>query len=140
MVSRRDFVLSGFAISALPALSTATLARPVKAAEPLLPELALAPLYKVIYDRRFPASVVYGLEAERRGLSTHAINGDMTNIWYHELHPRWKQNPAAIAGLTAHGPLFCLERLAWDFKMRVIFREPRADGLTSWVIAPRSAL
>jgi hypothetical protein len=115
-------------------------ARSQTPAEPLLPELALAPLYKVIYDRRFAASVTYGAVAARRGLSTHAINGDMTGIWYHDLHPRWKQGPAAIAGLTAHGPLFCLERLSWDFQMRVVFREEREDGLISWVIAARSAV
>jgi len=140
MVSRREFVLSGIAISALPVLSTMAPARSQTPAEPLLPELALAPLYKVIYDRRFAASVTYGAVAARRGLSTHAINGDMTGIWYHDLHPRWKQGPAAIAGLTAHGPLFCLERLSWDFQMRVVFREEREDGLISWVIAARSAV
>jgi hypothetical protein len=138
MVNRREFVFSGIAISALPVLST--MARARTHAEPLLPELARAPLYKVIYDRRFAASVTYGEEAARRGLSTHGINGDMTGIWYHDLHPRWKQGPAAIAGLTAHGPLFCLERLSWDFQMRVVFREEREDGLISWVIAPRSAV
>jgi hypothetical protein len=140
MVSRREFVLSGIAISALPALSTMAPARSRTPAEPLLPELALAPLYKVIYDRRFAASVIYGEQAARRGLSTHAINGDMTGLWYHDLHPRWKQGPAAIAGLTAHGPLFCLERLSWDFQMRVVFRAEREEGLISWVIAPRSAV
>jgi hypothetical protein len=43
----------------------------------------------------------------------HAIRGDITDLWFHDLDLRWKQGPAPIAGLTTHGPLFCLERLAW---------------------------
>jgi hypothetical protein len=45
--------------------------------------------------------------------------------------------------LTAHGPLFCLERLAWDHGMRVIARveQSRENGedLFSWVIAPKDS-
>jgi hypothetical protein len=46
----------------------------------------------------------------------------MTDLWFHDLYARWKKGPAAVAGLTAHGPIFCLERLAWDQGMRVTFR------------------
>jgi hypothetical protein len=59
------------------------------------------------------------------------MGGDMTRFWYDDLYHRWQQGQAAIAGLTAHGALFCLERLAWDQRMRVIFRAehaPAADG------------
>ena len=55
----------------------------------------------------------------------------MTDLWYRELHPHWQKTPMPIVGLTAHGPLFCLERLAWDHRMRVVFRaehEYRGDG------------
>jgi hypothetical protein len=52
----------------------------------------------------------------------HSIRGDITDLWFHDLDARWKQSPAAIAGLTAQGALFCLERLAWDHGMRVVFR------------------
>ena len=31
-------------------------------------------------------------------------------------------SPLPIAGLTTHGPLFCLERFAWDHGLRVSFR------------------
>jgi hypothetical protein len=72
----------------------------------------------------------------------HGFDGDITNIWYHDLQPRWQKAPAAIAGLTAHGALFCLERLAWDVGMRVVARaEQNFEGhetLYSWVIAPRA--
>jgi hypothetical protein len=58
---------------------------------------------------------------KRLGVAVHAIKGDITDFWLHGLDPRWKKAPVAIAGLTAYGPLFCLERLAWDHSMRVVF-------------------
>jgi hypothetical protein len=80
------------------------------------------PLYKVVYDTRFAAGVEFARRASARGLSVHAIDGDMTRFWYDDLYHRWRQGPAAIAGLTAYGALFCLEQLAWDQRMRVVFR------------------
>jgi hypothetical protein len=59
---------------------------------------------------------------QRHGVAAHAIEGDMTRFWYDELYHVWQTRPAAIAGLTAHGPLFCFEQLAWDRGMRVVFR------------------
>jgi hypothetical protein len=79
-------------------------------------------LYKVVYDTRFPASVAFARRAEARGLAVQPISGDMTRFWYDDLYHRWQQSPAAIGGLTAHGALFCLERLAWEQRMRVVYR------------------
>jgi hypothetical protein len=135
MVSRREFVLSGIAVSAIPVVAGGT---SVRSTAPAHPELGARPLYKVIYDQRFPTSVAYGREAMRRGLAVEAIRGDMTDLWYRDLYPQWKKAPVAIAGLTAHGPIFCLERLSWDFEMRVAFREDRPGELISWIIAPRT--
>jgi len=134
MNSRREFLQAGLAASLIPVVGSAS-------------EASHAPLpyYKVIVDERFPASVAYGEELKARGAAVHAIRGDITDLWYHDLDLRWKQQgPAAIAGLTAHGPLFCLERLAWDHGMRVVSRIEQAardhDGepLISWVIAPKN--
>jgi hypothetical protein len=134
MVSRREFVLSGIAVSALPLAASRAAAR---SSADTVPGLGAPSLYKVIYDERFPASVAYGHEALRRGLAVQAIRGDITDFWYYDLYPRWQQAPVAIAGLTAHGPIFCLERLSWDFGMRVAFREQRSDDLIAWMIAPK---
>ncbi len=131
MVTRRDIVLGAMAASVLPGFAGA-LASP-SAIRGLAGESAL---YKVIYDERFPLSVAFGREAMRSGLAVHAIRGDMTDLWYDDLYLQWRRQPVAIAGLTAHGPLFCLERLAWDFGMRVRTREARPGALISWVIAP----
>jgi len=79
-------------------------------------------LHKVLYDRRFAASMVFGVEAARAGLATYPFDGDITGFWYHELYPLWRERTAPIAGMTAQGTVFCLERLAWDAGMRVTFR------------------
>ena len=79
-------------------------------------------IYKVIFDQRVAEAREFGREMLQLGLAVQPIDGDMTNLWYDDLYPRWRQSPVAIAGLTAHGPLFCLERLAWDFGMRVVLR------------------
>jgi len=128
MSSRREFLQMGVAALALPISAHAALS---PASSILDREPAATPLYKVIFDERFSSSRAFAEEAERLGFSIHGIKGDMTDVWYHDLYARWKEGPVAIAGLTAHGPIFCLERLAWDQRMRVVFRADhryRADG------------
>ncbi|HLF13166.1 MAG TPA: hypothetical protein VJA26_18345 [Gammaproteobacteria bacterium] len=120
MTNRREFLQIGIAASALPFASQA--ARAAGIAQPELADSDVLPLYKVIYDLRFADSVAFARRAETLGMVVHAIEGDMTRFWFDDLHHRWRRGPAAIAGLTAHGPLFCLERLAWDQGMRVVFR------------------
>ena len=136
MASRREFIQAGIAASVLPMIVSAR-------------EISRQPLfgarsfYKVIFDQRFPASVAFAREMTQLGATVHAIDGDITDLWFHDLHAAWTKQPVAIAGLTAHGPLFCLERLAWDHGMRVTFRAqhplPNADAepLYSWMIAPQ---
>ena len=46
----------------------------------------------------------------------------MTGLAFGDLSQQWLRPPAPIAGLTARGRPFCLERLAWDHGMRVVFR------------------
>jgi hypothetical protein len=120
MKSRREFLQMGVAALSLP-IAAGTKA----AASPSVPsKQATAPvqLYKVVFDTRFSDSVSFAEEAGRLGATIHGIRGDMTDLWYYDLDARWKKSPVAIAGLTAHGPLFCLEQLAWNHRMRVVFR------------------
>src|SRR5262245_44331745 len=119
MVSRREILQTGIAVGSLPIATSAAWATGDAARTAPLPALHF---YKVIFDQRFAASRLFGREAARRGAAVHAIDGDITDVWYHDLHARWRAGPAAIAGLTAHGAIFCLERLAWDVGMRVVFR------------------
>lgn len=143
MTSRREFLQIGIAASTLP-LATGV-ARAAGLGEiGAAPRLELVPLYKIVYDTRFPASVAFGRRAAALAVDVHAIDGDMTRLWFDDIYHRWKQGPAAIAGLTAHGPLFCFERLAWDHGLRVVFRAEhgRDEGglLANAVSGPRSML
>jgi hypothetical protein len=136
MTSRREVLKVGFAASAVLPLGVRAGSVAVDG-----PPAEAVMLYKVLYDTRFPESVAFARRAALRGLSVFAMAGDMTRFWYDDLYHRWRQGPVAIAGLTAHGALFCLERLAWEQRMRVIHRarvdaEPQSQPLFSWVIAP----
>jgi hypothetical protein len=136
MTSRREFLKGGLVASALPMSAYAELASEVTPA-------ATVPLYKVLYDTRFEASVAFARRAAARGLVVHAIAGDMTGFWYDDLYHRWRHGPAAMAGLTAHGALFCLERLAWEQRMRVVFRgehSAAADGCVAHRLEGPAAL
>jgi hypothetical protein len=121
MTNRREFLQIGIAATALPLASRVALsATPAGTATATTTPVSL---YKAIYDPRFPESVAYGHQMEAQGIATQAIaKGDMTDFWYTELDPLWRKSPLAIAGLTAHGPLFCFEQLAWQHGMRVVFR------------------
>ena len=61
--------------------------------EPMLQPLSL---YKVIFDRRFPSSRECAAEARSLGLPIHGIEGDITDVWFHDLSLRWKQEPALL--------------------------------------------
>jgi hypothetical protein len=97
-------------------------------------------LHIAIFDRRFAAGRRFAKSSEAHGISTRAIAGEVTSLWYSELHPLWKaaskdrsvQHPVAIAGLTTYGPLFCLERLAWDHGMRVLHRQEHDTRDAAW--------
>jgi len=119
MASRREFLQVGIAALALPISASAALS---PRAAPLESAPDATPLYKVIFDERFAQSIAFGARAQSLGLPVYSIRGDITDLWFHDLDAQWKMSPIAIGGLTAPGALFCLERLAWDHGMRVVFR------------------
>jgi hypothetical protein len=119
MTNRREFLHLG----------VAALSLPIAARAGVSPELFPAhaqpqaePLYKVFFDERFPACAAFADEMKRRSITARAIRGDITEVWFSDLYYRWKQGPAAIAGMTAPGAIFCLEMLARDAGMRVALR------------------
>jgi hypothetical protein len=121
MPSRREFIQAGIAASVAPIAFPAH--EPLRAATG--PESAASPSrrpYRVVCDVRSPHSTALADEAERLGLTVVRTSGDITDFWFTDLSLRWKASPVAIAGLTTHGPLFCLERFAWDHGLRVAFR------------------
>jgi hypothetical protein len=163
MPTRREFLQVGFAASVFP------IATPIDVPSLMVERNDMAAgnrrsLYCVVADVRFADAVAFGLLAEHLGYEVVRVAGDITDFWFNNLSLRWKEEAVAIAGVTAHGPLFCLERFAWDHGLRVVFRStsPAADvlhtnnsperseavarsavddageALVSWVIAPRS--
>ena len=127
MSTRREFLQYSAVAASLPFIAAAGVER----------ELLTTPLYKVIFDERFPASVDFANQARSADLPVHGIRGDITALWFYDLDLRWKQGPAAIAGLTDANALFCLDLLSRDKGMRVEARTEWPDGLVGWVIAPR---
>jgi hypothetical protein len=117
MANRREFIQAGLAVTAA-ASAAAT------SAQAAMPESAGPPhrIHKVVYDERFAEPVRFARAAEALGLQAHAISGDMTALWYGELDHLWRQEPVAIAGMTRHGPMFCLELLARDRGMRLVYQ------------------
>ena len=130
MANRRQFIQAGAALSALPLSAVAPVA--LAASTPLQ-------VYKAVFDSRFEEARVFAAQATARGWTTAAIEGDVTQLWYHDLDQRWRKGPVALVGVTPHNSLFCLERLAWDVGLRVVERE-QVDGtpLVAWTIAPPS--
>jgi hypothetical protein len=123
MSSRRHFLQAAAVASLVPFTARASLAA-TQAAGSIWPWL-------VVTERRSAAAAAFGAEAGRWGIPVRAIDGDVTALWYDELHALWHARPVPIAGLTARPALFCLERLAWDHGMRVVYHAEhtrRADN------------
>jgi hypothetical protein len=79
------------------------------------------PLYKVLYDPRPPAGLAFAASAKRSGARLHATRGDVTDVWFNELQPQWRQHRTATAGLTDFHSLFVLDMMARDAGMRAVY-------------------
>lgn len=126
MTNRREFIQIGASASAWPLLSRAAHAAGLDERARAAPSIRIA---AVVYDTRFAESVAFAGRSAALGLTVRPIEADMTRLWYDEIYHRWQHEPAAIAGLTAHGPMFCFAELARDVRMRIVFRaEHRVAG------------
>jgi hypothetical protein len=114
MANRREFIQASIAVTA----AASAAGTPAQAARSAPPHR----FHKVIYDSRFAEPVRFAEAAKALGLETHAITGDMTGLWYDELHDLWGEEAVAIGGMTRHGPMFCLEMLARDHGMRLVYQ------------------
>ncbi len=96
MASRREFLQAGhcrIGAADFGARCAIACARP-----PPKARVPVTPLYKVVFDERFPASVAFGTEARNLGLPTHSIRGDITDLWFHELDAQWKKKAGGRGG------------------------------------------
>jgi len=112
MASRREFIQAGAAMAAtaLPGLSAVTGIG-----------VSLS-TYKVIYDQRFACARSFAATARALNANAGAIEGDVHDLWYHDLYHRWKTAPIPIAGMTTFNPMFLLGMFAQDVGMRLIYR------------------
>ena len=77
---------------------------------------------RAVFDERFGECRGFAAELHGAGVCTSAIRGDVAKLWYGDLRVHLNENRLPITGLTDRVTLFCLEELARDVGMRVIFR------------------
>ena len=113
MTNRRDVVKSAISISTLPLMGGGLASRAAA--------LTGSTLRDVLVDERHSASRAFGRGADAHGLTVHASRGDWSRLWLTRLDREWRTQPAPIAGVTQHGPLFTFEHLARPRGMRPVF-------------------
>ena len=119
MTDRREFLQAAAVLSTAPLAARAAFAGNGNAAR----------LDAVVVDSRHEAARVFGDFAALAGAPRRDVQGDITDLWQRELVHRWREAPAAVAGLTERPALFLLERLGWDHGLRVVFEaEHLPDG------------
>ena len=77
---------------------------------------------RAVFDERFAECRGFAAELHGAGIFTSAIRGDVATLWYGDLREHLRENRLPVAGSTDRAALFCLEELARDVGMRVIFR------------------
>jgi hypothetical protein len=78
--------------------------------------------HRAVFDERFTECRGFADELQNAGVVTSPIRGDVAELWYGDLRAYLRENCLPVAGLTDRAALFCLEELARDVGMRVIFR------------------
>jgi hypothetical protein len=133
--NRREFLQGCFAVTGGLAASRAFAGAAFESRR-LEPQVA-------IFDEGFAEGRAFAKAASALGMSTRAISGDVTALWYDDLYFRWQKHSAVVAGLTGASALFCLEKLAWDAGHRVVLRidhTRNADGGVTHTFAGPSEL
>jgi hypothetical protein len=109
----------------------------------LSPTRAQLAFHRAVFDERFAECWGFAAEMQSAGVRTSAIRGDVAKLWYDDLRLHMRENRLPVAGLTDRAALFCLEELARDVGMRVIFRADHLideDGLTQHTAAGQPSL
>jgi len=115
MTTRREF-LKAAAASALPVVVAAM---PLDRGPSLPRGMAVR---AVLIDARHAHARTVGERLVGSGASVLALPvGDVTRIWLDTIGPAWKREALAVAGLTERPALFCLEQLAFECGLRVVF-------------------
>jgi hypothetical protein len=76
----------------------------------------------VVIDSGHAEARDFGDRLDPRGAKVLSIReGDVTTAWLNSIRPLWLKRRATVAGLTTPAALFCLEQLAWQHGLRVVF-------------------
>jgi hypothetical protein len=86
------------------------------------PGRAHSAFQRAVFDERFAECRAFAAELRTAGIFISAIRGDVAELWYGDLRAHLSENGLPVTGLTDRTSLFCLEELARDVGMRVIFR------------------
>jgi hypothetical protein len=116
MVNRRSVLKIGAATVA------GALAKMAVSGRNLSPARAHIAFHRAVFDERFAECRDFAAELHGAGVLTSAIRGDVAKLWYDDLRVHLRENSLPVAGSTDRAALFCLEELARDVGMRVIFR------------------
>jgi hypothetical protein len=118
MTNRREFI-QAMTLSGVPIVAGASLTVDAAASSP---PMRTPEVQAVLFDARHAEARNLGARLASAGATVHALtDGDITQVWLNHIGPAWRQQPAAIAGLTTRSALFCLEQLALPYGLRVVF-------------------
>lgn len=74
--------------------------------------------------------------AQRAGIATLAVSGDVTTIWREQLRAFWRNPDALLLGVTRADVLFCLDHLARDAGHRLRYHTPVDTGIPEALWSP----
>ena len=132
MVDRRSFITSTVALAAAVAVGNETEGRS-RASTPADTVAATDPVVALV-DRSLGGSAAFAAAMRARGLLTLEFRVDAARVWMHELEPRLRLGPIAIAGFASAATWFCLDLLSRDFGARTVQRTADAEAV-SFVIS-----
>jgi hypothetical protein len=118
--NRRDVLRYGAAASAL-------IAAPIASA-PSARGVPPPALSEVIVDGTLDRAGAFAAAARAHGARVRIAGSDVGGAWRDAIAPRLRKSSAPLAGFTRGGALFCLELLARDYGLGLVYRiEHRAD-------------
>ncbi len=128
MTNRREFLARTGRVSGALVLGAATSAVSQANSFGAGPIGAVPKFALLVIDQDQSASRSYAAQVAAasfmRGVAPPTIAnvtaGDVTDLWLKQLAPLWREQRAAITGLTGSETLFCLEQLAWPMGLRVV--------------------
>ncbi|HEY5565777.1 MAG TPA: hypothetical protein VIM81_00845 [Gammaproteobacteria bacterium] len=135
MITRREVIGSGLAVSMLARTSVASVSSADSQANWL-------PVPYFVADERFGAAHEASHAAAGSGAAIMTFPGDVTAL-YESLDLAWRSARFAVSGMTTTAALFVLERLAWERGLRTAYRgvhRPTSEGSMRHELAGSSEL